>query len=126
LADEADGPTLEPTAVDETIQLGFNTDYLPTPPGVAASVKWRVLGVTGATPVHPHASSGNVVDNYPTTPSEAEFWEGGDGFQTKVYRTAKDCLMRRRLSDMSALLRARRIPFCLACRTALIWELAAR
>jgi hypothetical protein len=125
LQDEADGPATAPATAEDKLQLGFNSDYLPDGPASATRRKWRTLGANAATPVHAHSGT-PAVATYPASPSDVEFWEGSGGFQTRVYRSASDCLMRRRLTDSSASLRARRIPLCLACRTALIWELAAR
>jgi hypothetical protein len=121
LEEEHGGPAQAPVTPQDKAFFGFNVDYRPNPPGIAAENKWRVLGANSATP----APAAATPDSYPTTPDGVAYWEGAGGFQSEVYRTAKDCLMRRRLSDPSSSLRARRVPFCLACRTALLWRIAS-
>jgi hypothetical protein len=70
--------------------------------------------------VHPRTAPAGTPDNtlsaVPATPSEIEFWEGGAGFRTRVYRSAPDCLMRRRIGDGNLPVRQRRVPFCRVCR----------
>jgi hypothetical protein len=69
--------------------------------------------------VHPKANpavTDNTIDAVPMTPSTIEYWEGGGGYRTKVYRSAHDCLMRRRIGDNRLPVSAGRVPFCKVCR----------
>jgi len=114
---------LEPTTAEEIALLPFNLEYfdtLPTTNGVSPG--WNRLFGPGraAAPAIVHASSGSPapLDTNPMTPETVEFWEGGGGFRTKIYRTAKDCLMRRQFGNPAHLpLTSAPVPLCLACST---------
>ena len=73
--------------------------------------------------VHPRTAPADTPDNtisaVPTTSYDIEFWEGGGGFRTRIYRSAADCLMRRRIGDGNLPVRDRRVPFCFVCRQVL-------
>ena len=57
-----------------------------------------------------------TIDSAPARQSRIEFWEGGGGFRTKVWRAAHDCLMRRRFGDATLSVRSAKVSFCPACR----------
>ena len=57
----------------------------------------------------------NTIDAVPMTPSTIEYWEGGGGYRTKVYRSAHDCLMRRRIGESRLPVSAGRVAFCKVC-----------
>ena len=42
-------------------------------------------------------------------------YEGGGGYRTKVYRSAHDCLMRRRIGDRNLSIKSQYVPFCPVC-----------
>jgi hypothetical protein len=66
---------------------------------------------------HPEAI--NVRDTslplFPAKPTTIELWEGGAGFRTRIYRSAHDCLMRRRIGDLELPVRELEVPFCKVC-----------
>jgi len=57
-----------------------------------------------------------TIDAAPARQPRIEFWEGGGGFRTKVWRSAHDCLMRRRFGDATLPVRSAKVSFCPACR----------
>jgi hypothetical protein len=103
----------------------INLQYYAAPPTTNRSktLKWRsyfsVADRIQAPLVHPKtnpAAADTSIDPVPVSPSTIEYWEGGGGYRTKVYRSAHDCLMRRRLGDSSMPVSAARVPFCKVCR----------
>jgi hypothetical protein len=128
LADEFElpGPEfLAPGTGADRAALHPNVIPRATPPLLNKDVaRWRpLIGLArqnSPATVHPRTAPPGTPDNtlsaVPTTPSEIEFWEGGEGFRTKVYRSAPDCLMRRRIGDANLPVRGRRVPFCRVCR----------
>lgn len=123
---EVAGPAfLEPTTKEERFQPFYNVQYLSIPPLTNGSpAKWRSLFGPAAqsSPASVHPRTGNVavpdntINATPTTPDRVEYFEGAAGFRTKVYRSAKDCLMRRRIGDPALPLRNAPVPLCVACR----------
>jgi hypothetical protein len=57
-----------------------------------------------------------TLDAPPARQVRVEFWEGGAGYRTRVWRSAHDCLMRRRIGDPALPVRSGGVPFCPACR----------
>jgi hypothetical protein len=129
----AGNPYLQPSGGDIPEVLHFNLEYSESgPPNpLTSETKWYPLfGALdrNVTPtIHPKSSPTNpdlVLDSPPVTVFRVEFWEGGAGYRTKVWRTAHDCLMRRRIGDMTLPVRSGTVPFCPACRmylSDLIW-----
>lgn len=122
---ELDGP--DQLAPPDTLQyaIPFNLELYRSPPVTNdASAKWTWL--MSATeqhgPANVHAKVGlpatadYSVNTVPETPVSIEYWEGGAGYRTQIYRTAKDCLMRRRIGDARLPVRTDPVPFCLSCR----------
>lgn len=54
------------------------------------------------------------------TYKEIELWEGAGGFRKDVYRSAEDCLMRRRIGDHTLPVKTQRVSFCPVCRELLL------
>ena len=116
---------LEPPLAARKYVPFFNLEYFSVPPITNdASIKWRsLLGATQrkAQPIV-HAKTSNIAtpdntyNSFPMTPERIEYWEGGGGFRTHIYRTAKDCLMRRRIGDQNLPVRSQHVAFCIACR----------
>jgi hypothetical protein len=116
---------LAPADASIATKLPYNLEYFPTPPPTNGSaLRWRSLftpaqlsqppmvhGKTGA-PAAPDVT----LPAFPLSPDGAELWEGGGGYRTQVYRTARDCLMRRRCGDPILALRQAPVGFCPACR----------
>lgn len=50
------------------------------------------------------------------TYTEIELWEGAGRFRKDVYRSAEDCLMRRRIGDTSIPVKNHKVSFCPLCR----------
>jgi len=46
-----------------------------------------------------------------------ELWEGGGGYETKVYRSSQDCLMRRQIGNQDRPVKKTKVPLCLICET---------
>ena len=123
---ELPGPEFQ-AATKQRDAPNINLQYLASAPATNRhpGLKWRhyfSLGEKILPPVmHPKAGDTSVPDNsistVPLSPSSIEFWEGGGGFRTGVYRSAKDCLMRRRYGDSQLPVGAQPVPFCYVCRT---------
>jgi hypothetical protein len=104
-----------------------NLTYFPTNPTLNKdAVRWRGLfsraQLNSPAVIHGKAAGAagtpdNTINAYPVTPGTVEFWEGGGRFRTKVFRSAKDCLMRRRIGDPALPVRTQPVPFCVACRS---------
>lgn len=59
-----------------------------------------------------------------TRPDNIEFWEGGGKFRKNVWRSARDCLMRRKIASSAYPVRNEKVPFCLPCQyylSKIIW-----
>lgn len=105
--------------------FAYNLDRFPSgpPSPLDRTSKWYPLsGVSERTQlggVHAKADPTTpdlTLDSPPTRHDRIELWEGGGGYRTKVWRSAHDCLMRRRIGDPGLPVRAARVPFCPACR----------
>lgn len=121
LGDESElsGPQA-PTAVEDKILLPNNLAYFDSASGGPPAGTWTDLLPPGSVVVvhtHPHPATPDLAfDLYPTSPDNAEFFPGGLGFRADIYRSARDCLMRRRIGDSSRPLRVRPVPLCAVCR----------
>lgn len=102
----------------------INLQYFAAPPTTNRDkmMKWRsyLSLVDRIQPPVVHAkvnlaAADNTIDAVPVAPSTIEYWEGGGGYRTKVYRSAHDCLMRRRLGDSRLPVSAAPVPFCKVC-----------
>lgn len=105
-----------------------NLVYLENPPLTNGAIsKWKELFSRGQqklqTVVHPKSALRSAIDRslpeFPFSPDTVEIWEGGGGYQERVYRTAMDCLMRRRIGDTTLPIRENALAFCVACRKVL-------
>jgi hypothetical protein len=125
---ELPGAEFQAPTEDQGVNIAIgrpNLLYLPEPPeGIPEpEFKWFDLlsqserGI--AFPIHSHANPVDIPDRaLPVAPSTAmriELWEGGDSFRTQVYRSAYDCLMRRRIGDPDLPVRTAVVPFCPVC-----------
>lgn len=106
------------------VRFPFNLDvFATTPPSpLDGTSKWYPLsGIFDRTVlggVHAKANPANpdlTLDSPPARHNRIEFWEGGGGYRTGVWRSAHDCLMRRRIGDPALPVRTGRVPFCPAC-----------
>lgn len=74
---------------------------------------------TNVIPVHPHPSNGDNINRLlpeiPYSYKSIELWEGGGGFRKNVYRSAEDCLLRRRIGDSSLPVKSTKISLCPIC-----------
>ena len=123
LGDEFETAVAPPTPVNRFL-LPCNLDHFGSVPLTNRdSARWRSLfpPARQSSPpvVHPkpapHAPD-HTLPQFPTAPDGVEFWEGGGGYATQIYRTAKDCLMRRRIGDPALPVRAAPVSLCPACR----------
>lgn len=64
---------------------------------------------------HRHPESNVFASGLSATSDQVELWEGGGGYQTGIYRSARDCLLRRKIGDPSLPLRNEVVPLCPAC-----------
>lgn len=105
--------------------IAFNLEYLDSAPSdpITGELKWYSLfsATQRTSPVVLHPKTDPtmpdiLLDDTSATPVGVEFWEGGGGFRTKMWRSAHDCLMRRRVGDSSLPVRGSPVPFCPACK----------
>lgn len=68
--------------------------------------------VPNATP----GSANRALPSYPYSSEEVEFYEGANGYRTKLFRSAEDCIMRRKIGDLQLPLRKDMTCFCPLCR----------
>ena len=127
LADEFElpgGPYLDPGAA-AFAPAAYNLEFFDSSPPspIDSSSRWYPLsGVserTSLTGVHAKADPTTpdvTTDPVPARQPRIEFWEGGGGYRTKVWRSARDCLMRRRFGDATLPVRSAKVSFCPACR----------
>jgi hypothetical protein len=113
---------LEPGAAGLAIPYNLEVFEGVPPSPIDSRSKWYALtGVserTSLTGVHMKADPTTpdvTIDVAPARQSRIEFWEGGGGFRTKVWRSAHDCLMRRRFGDATLPVRKAKVSFCPAC-----------
>lgn len=123
---ELAGPQFQAAGATEsaTIARHFNLQmFAAAPPSpISGETKWFPLFTMAERSIPPiiHAKADpstpdTTLEVPPAMPSKVELWEGGGGFRTNIWRSARDCLMRRRISDPSLPVRAGRVPFCPAC-----------
>lgn len=103
----------------------INLQFFDEPPASnrEAGLKWSNF-LTAAEKhasaiVHPRTedSATFTLPTVPATPSTIEFWEGAGRYRSKIYRSAEDCLMRRRIGDRSKPVADGLVPLCRVCRT---------
>lgn len=100
--------------------LFYSKDTLPTL--VDNTFKWyRLLSPSERVKnLVIHSQIGASVDRNILNPAyssdKIELWEGAGHFRKQVYRSAQDCLMRRRIGDKSISLRHQEVPFCRICQ----------
>lgn len=103
----------------------YNLQYFQNgPPNpITGDVKWyplfSAIERTLVPAIHPKANPGTAditIDSPPVTVAGVQFWEGGGAYRTQIWRTAHDCLMRRRIGDSTRPVRTGAAPFCPACR----------
>jgi len=73
--------------------------------------------------IHKNLTPTVVNRNLPTASvsyKDIELFEGGGGYRTNVYRSAQDCLMRRRIGDSTLPIKNQRVSFCPVCRELLL------
>jgi hypothetical protein len=128
LADEFELPgatNLEPGTVGFARTAAYNLEVFGSAPPspIDSGSQWYALsGVserTSLTGVHAKADPTTPdisLEAVPARQPRIEFWEGGGGFRTKVWRSAHDCLMRRRFGDATLPVRNAKVSFCPACR----------
>lgn len=119
---------LEPDEeMGESINLVFpNLFYTTTPQNVNPlneDFKWGNLFTafdTVSVPVHTHPGPINDPDRslppIPFSYKSIELWEGGCGFRKNVYRSAYDCLLRRRIGDITLPLKTKKVSLCPICQ----------
>ncbi|MEM1325581.1 MAG: hypothetical protein AAGI23_06485 [Bacteroidota bacterium] len=106
---------LEPTTELEA-QVAFypNLQYFQVPPVVLdGRSKWyKLFSMTQrGMPIEVVTKQGDLtipdrsLQTYPVSYAKPAFHEGGGGFRTKIYRSAKDSLLRRRIGDKTLPLR---------------------
>ncbi|MBA5793510.1 hypothetical protein H1R17_09590 [Flavobacterium sp. xlx-214] len=70
-------------------------------------------------PIFKNTAPANVNRDLPlynVSYTDIELWEGGGGFRTDVYRSAPDCIMRRKIGDNTLPLKDHKVAFCPICR----------
>ncbi len=128
LGDESENDSVHYLApgVDENAAFEdrvFHNLLFSKEPANIAKDKWRMLlgGLDQSTsmPIHRselHPTSPDYASlQYQYSPEKIEFWEGGGGYRTQVYRSAQDCIMRRRIGDKRLPLRKTKLPLCPVC-----------
>lgn len=132
LGDEFDLPGtifLQPTElqgegilhVHQNLLYGENINVGPTP-SIDELFPWRAFfdkDYDYPVPIHKNTNPTTVNRILPTkivSYKDIELWEGGAGFRTNVYRSAEDCLMRRRIGDISLPIKNQKVSFCPVCR----------
>lgn len=90
---------------------------------LSTEFKWRGLFTsfdTTAISVHPHPGLDNIPDyTLPTIPfsyENIELWEGGGYFRKNVYRSAYDCLLRRRIGYSDLPVKEQKVALCPLCQ----------
>lgn len=82
---------------------------------------WRWIfdnNYNNSIPIHKNMTPNIVNRTLPAkgyTYNNVELWEGGGGFRTEVYRSAEDCVMRRKIGDILLPLKEKRVAFCPVC-----------
>jgi hypothetical protein len=104
----------------------FNLQYMESPSAteLPVNLKWReyfsVAQKIAAPNIHLRTVDPSVPDNtinsVPVSTSKPEFWEGGGGYRTGMFRPAKDCLMRRKIGSSDLPVASDRVPFCFVCK----------
>jgi len=61
------------------------------------------------------ATIDRTLDTSFTSPDLIKLYEGGGGYRTKVYRSSRDCILRRKIGDISLPLRKQEIQLCPIC-----------
>jgi len=124
---ELDGATWAAPVVDPadgTMLLPFNLFYSPTTPGTAQDcLQWLPYfsSTQRSGPVTAHPKSGipanpdYTLEDPPLYHPVIEYWEGGGGYRSQVFRSAQDCLLRRRIGFTQLPLREQPLSFCPAC-----------
>ena len=121
----ADAEHLEPDEKAKRFVGRFNLQYFENgPPNpISAQTQWfqlltskqRVLPPS----IHQRMNPDEIdvsLDLLPASPVGIEFYEGGGGFRKKVWRSAHDCLMRRKIGDKQLPTRTSLVPLCAVCR----------
>jgi hypothetical protein len=124
---ELDGATQLAPVVDPSVGsmlLPFNLFYSTTTPGTAQDcLQWLPLfsSTQRSGPITTHPKSGTpanpdyTLEDPPLFHPVIEYWEGGGGYWTQIYRSAQDCLMRRKIGFPQLPLREQPLSFCPAC-----------
>ena len=85
--------------------------------------KWKVLSPiadqvslisTFLSDSHPEFADFSL-PKYNYSSEKIEIWEGAGGYRTKLYRSARDCIMRRKIGDKNLPLRMEKLPLCPVC-----------
>lgn len=123
---ELDGNDFEEPPTDVPISFNKNLTSFENMTADLANAKTNWSSLFSATQrvqaisIHPNNSSSGIpstnINIIPETPEKIEFWEGGGGYRKKVYRSAKDCLMRRQIGNTSLPVREQKMPLCFVCR----------
>mgnify|MGYP001186273864 CR=1 FL=1 len=131
LGDEFDKPGeeyLKPTEIQgDYIRANIpNLYYAPEistgpNPSIEEQFIWRYLfdrNYNSLVPIHKKNTPEEVNRTLPAANvsyKNIELWEGGGGFRTDVYRSAEDCLLRRRIGDSSLPVKSTKISLCPIC-----------
>ncbi|MDR3679524.1 MAG: M64 family metallopeptidase [Flavipsychrobacter sp.] len=120
-------PPLTPTPLGPVLNVTYpNLYYLynsttPPNPTTDTNFKWRnyfVNTYNTTLTMHPHTTGSLPDTSIPTVNvnyDSIQLWEGGGSYRGKVYRSAKDCLMRRQVGNVSLPTKALRVNFCPVC-----------
>lgn len=91
-------------------------------PSVDLDFKWRYYfpnSYNQTVPIHTNSNPNVENRNLPLVPltyDNIELWEGGLGYRTKIFRSATDCLMRRKIGDATLPLKSKKIGLCPICK----------
>ena len=118
--EQPDSQTME--LINASFPNLLSTEYASNLTENSVDFKWRPFFPSYATSpvtIHPHPTDGTVADrNLPTIPfsyKSIELWEGGVGYRQKVYRSAIDCLQRRKIGDPTLPIKTNRVSLCPIC-----------
>lgn len=104
-----------------------NLLYTTNPSGITLNssvFKWKIFFSESSSlsiGIHPHPAAIDTPDrtlpSIPLSYGGIALWEGGGGYRKNIYRSAYDCLLRRRVGDSTLPVKAKRVGLCPICST---------
>jgi hypothetical protein len=119
-----EAPTFEQACLLESMypNLTYYPDNVFPNPSIDDDFKWRQTFPSSFNQsLIPNLHIGNVaipdrnLAIIETSFDQIELWEGGGGYRTKVFRSAQDCLQRRRIGDTTLPVKSKKVGLCPIC-----------